>query len=171
MAHDHSGHHGGHGGHDADAEYLATPGSSYEHTDADAGTIVRFGFWLLVIAVITHVALGGAFAGAISWTRETGEPRYPLAAGGQPPKPPAPQLQQYPDREMTTFRAADVGTLESYGWVDQAAGKVHIPIDEAIRLTLERGLPSRPQDGTAAEMPGMLATDSSAGRLLERRRQ
>ena len=63
----------------------------------------------------------------------------------------------------------DAGTLASYGWVDRATGRVHIPIDEAIRLTLERGLPARQQDA-AAEKPGMLATDSSSGRLLEQRK-
>ena len=33
--------------------------------------------------------------------------------------------------------------LRSYGWVDKNAGIVRIPIDEAIRLTLQRGLPTR----------------------------
>ena len=168
MAHDSSGHHGDHS---ADAEYLATPGSSYEHTDADTRSIVHFGGWLLGLSLATIVLLAGAYAAAISLTKETAEPRYPLAAGQQSPKPPAPLLQQYPDREMTAFRAADEGSLESYGWVDKATGRVHIPIDEAIRLTLERGLPARAQDGRPAETPGMLATDSSAGRVLERRRQ
>jgi len=165
---DHSAHHGEH---DADAEYLPTPGSSYEHTDADVRSIVHFGVWLAVIAIATHILLGGVFAAAISWWQQPAQARYPLALGQEPPMPPAPQLQQYPDREMTAFRASDQGTLESYGWVDKAAGRVHIPIDEAIRLTLERGLPARAQDGTTAETPGMLATDSSSGRLLERRRQ
>jgi|CXWL01.1.fsa_nt_gi hypothetical protein len=169
MAHDRSAHHGEQ--HGADAEYVATPGSGYEHTDADVGAIVRFGVWLAAIAIVTHVALAGAFALAISWSAETAAPRYPLAAGQQPPQPPAPLLQQYPDREMTAFRAAEAGTLESYGWIDKTTGRVHIPIDEAIRLTLERGLPARAQDGAQPETPGMLATDSSSGRLLERRRQ
>ncbi len=167
MAHDHAQH----GDHGADAEYLPTPGSSYEHTDADAGSIVRFGVWLVAIALVTHLALAGVFGWAISQAKETAEPRYPLTVGQQPPKPPAPVLQQYPDREMTAFRATDEATLESYGWTDKEAGRVHIPIEEAIRLTLERGLPARSQDAAQVEAPGMLATDSSAGRLLERRRQ
>jgi hypothetical protein len=33
--------------------------------------------------------------------------------------------------------------LDNYGWVDKNAGIVRIPIDEAIRLTLQRGLPTR----------------------------
>lgn len=168
MAHDHSA---GHGHHDPDAEYLPVDGSSYEHTDADARSIVHFGVWLTVIAVATHILLGGAFAGLISFANETDEPRYPLAAGRPAPKPPEPVLQQYPDREMTAFRAEDAGALQGYGWVDREAGRVHIPIDEAIRLTLERGLPSRVPDEAAVETPGMMPSDPSAGRVLVRRRQ
>lgn len=165
MAHDHSAHHG------ADAEYQPVSGSSYEHTDADVRSIVHFGIWLVVIAVATHFLLGGAFAGMVSFSNESAEPRYPLAEGRQPPKPPAPVLQQYPDREMTAFRSADGANLQNYGWIDKAAGTVHIPIDEAIRLTLERGLPARDAGAAPTEPSGMMATDASAGRVLERRRQ
>ena len=35
--------------------------------------------------------------------------------------------------------------LYSYGWVDEKAGTVHIPIDRAMELLVERGLPVRPQ--------------------------
>jgi hypothetical protein len=121
--------------------------------------------------VVTHFVIAGGFMAGIAWSKETAEQRYPLASGQQAPKPPAPRLQQYPDREMTAFRAVEEGTLGSYGWIDKSTGRVHIPIDEAIRLTLERGLPARAQDGAQPETPGMLATDSSAGRRLERRRQ
>ena len=44
-----------------------------------------------------------------------------------------------------------------------------IPIDQAMRLTIERGLTSRPEP--AAETPGMMPQDSSGGRTFERRRQ
>jgi hypothetical protein len=46
---------------------------------------------------------------------------------------------------------------------------VRIPIDEAIRLTIERGLPARPDAGV--DMPALVPQDSSSGRTLERRRQ
>jgi hypothetical protein len=35
--------------------------------------------------------------------------------------------------------------LESYGWADQGTGKVRIPIDRAMDLILQRGLPVRAQ--------------------------
>ena len=47
----------GHGS--PDDEHLETPpGSTYEHTDANVGIIVRFVVWLAVSAVVIHVGLG-----------------------------------------------------------------------------------------------------------------
>jgi hypothetical protein len=39
-----------------------------------------------------------------------------------------------------------------------------------MRLTLERGLPSRTEDPQAA-VPGLMASDPSSGRVMERRKQ
>ena len=49
-----------------------------------------------------------------------------------------------------------------YGWVAQDQGTVRIPIAEAMRLTVERGLPVR-QGGTADGL-NMVVQDSSSGR-------
>jgi hypothetical protein len=40
--------------------------------------------------------------------------------------------------------------LHSYGWVDEKAGVAHIPIEKAMDLIVQRGLPVRPQGGAAA---------------------
>jgi hypothetical protein len=37
--------------------------------------------------------------------------------------------------------------LESYGWVDRDAGVVRIPIERAIQIVAENGLPEWPQVG------------------------
>jgi hypothetical protein len=34
--------------------------------------------------------------------------------------------------------------LDTYGWVDQQAGVAHIPIDRAMDLIVQRGLPTAP---------------------------
>ena len=41
-------------------------------------------------------------------------------------------------------------TLYSYGWVDERAGIVRIPIERAMDLLVQRGLPLRSQ-GVASE--------------------
>lgn len=54
------------------------------------------------------------------------------------------RAQQIPGPSYEQVKLEYAERLSSYGWVDRSAGTVHIPIDEAIRLTAERGLPTRP---------------------------
>jgi hypothetical protein len=155
-----------------DAEYLETPpGSTYEHTDASVWIIVKFLFWLAISAVVIHVGLGLIYAILIDRALETGEQRYPLATQVDR-LPPTPRLQQFPRNELYEFRRGEQEFLEGYGWMNKEAGIVHIPIDDAMRVLVERGgLPSRqPVEGQAGETPDLMPSDASAGRLMERRR-
>ena len=45
---------------------------------------------------------------------------------------------------LRQLRATEDAALNTYGWVDRSNGVVHIPIQHAIDLVLERGLPTRP---------------------------
>jgi hypothetical protein len=65
--------------------------------------------------------------------------------------PPEPRLQVSPQHELQQMRAAEMAILHSYGWVDRPAGIVRIPIEHAIELLAERGLPS--QTGEAQTLP------------------
>ena len=159
----------------ADPEYGHTPpGSTYEHTDAHTWLIAKFMFWLAVTAVLTHIGLGFMYQMMIEQgeRREEGEVRYPLSVGQDDRLPPAPRLQQSPANEIYEFRLLEEAELNGYAWQNREAGTVRIPIAEAMRLTVERGLPSRTPDAAQpTETPGMIPADSSAGRTLERRRQ
>jgi hypothetical protein len=153
-----------------DDEYLPVAGSSYEHTDANVWAVAKFGFWLVVMALIVHFGMGLMYAVLIDQATETGQQRYPLAVSGEARLPPEPRLQQSPEAEILAYRSAQARRLASYGWVDKEAGTLHIPIAEAMRLTVERGLPARAVEPDQPEA-GMLASDASAGRVMERRRQ
>lgn len=160
----------GHGS--ADDEYVETPPeSTYEHTDANTGVIVRFLVWLAVSAVIIHVGLGFMYQLFIDRSVEADQP-YPLATGQEERLPPAPRLQQFPRNDIYQFRTDENALLERYGWMNREAGIVHIPIEEAMRITVERGvLQSTAPARAAPTPPGMMPSDSSAGRTMERRRQ
>ena len=54
-----------------------------------------------------------------------------------------PRLQADPERDLRELQAADQAVLTSYGWVDRDAGRVRVPIERAMDLILERGLPVR----------------------------
>lgn len=58
-----------------------------------------------------------------------------------PPPPPAPRLQVTPEKDLAALRAGEKAMLEGYAWVDRAAGRVRIPIERAMTLIAERGLP------------------------------
>ena len=77
---------------------------------------------------------------------------------------PPPNLQTRPVQDFEAFRAREEGVLESYGWVDQKAGIVRIPIEEAMRLLVERGLPSPAPSPAAAETakPGSSSAPAKA---------
>jgi hypothetical protein len=64
---------------------------------------------------------------------------------------PAPQLEVNERTELNDIRLREEDTLSSYGWVDQKSGTVRIPIDRAMDLVVERGLPVRSQADDATE--------------------
>jgi hypothetical protein len=158
----------------AEDEYLRTPpGSGHEHTDASVGVIVRFGIWLLVSAIVVHIGMWLLFVLFVQQREEAPATHpYPIAVGQEPRLPEGPRLQTYPANEIYEFRLRERQQLESYGWADRAAGRVQIPISEAMRLTVERGLPARAQspETTLTADPSLIPADSSAGRTMEGRR-
>ena len=159
----------------ADDQYLHTPpGSTYEHTDAHVGPMMKFALWLAISAAVVHVGLAGMYWLLIrESTERVDTQRYPLAVNGPPRLPAEPRLQQFPRNEIYDFRMKEDAALHSYGWVDKNAGTVHIPIEDAMRLILERGaLATRPVDASKPQEPvDMFPSDSSSGRMLEKRRQ
>jgi len=74
------------------------------------------------------------------------EPRLQLAPNSEEQidkKEPPDLKKQHPLEEMKELRESWDHQLKSYSWVDEPAGVVRIPIDEAKKLLLQRGLPTR----------------------------
>ena len=70
---------------------------------------------------------------------------------------PSPRLQTDDGyQEVADMHAKEDLLLENYSWVDEGKGTVRIPIDRAMELIAERGLPVAPQ---ATESP-LLAEDT-----------
>ena len=139
------------------------PGAKYEHTDIDPGLGYRFAVWLVVAMLLSVAIVYGTF-----WFFEGQEvatdqrvQQYPLAVG-RPKDPPAPRLQTQPFKDVYLLRRGENEKLEGYGWVDKEAGVTHIPIERAMELMVERGLPAR----TAPPGLNQVVQDSSAGRTV-----
>ena len=114
-----------------------------ETSDVDIRGVVRFVIGLIVAGVVIHVLVWFMYS---YFRRESARPvasEYPLAATAMRRLPPEPRLQTDPRDDLANLRRSEEQLLTSYGWVDRNAGIVHIPIDRAMKLIVERGLPSR----------------------------
>ncbi len=69
------------------------------------------------------------------------QPSTPTPAVQQRPLPPAPVLQVNPAVDMQKFRQREEQKASSYGWVDEKGGIAHVPIQRAMEIVVQRGLP------------------------------
>ena len=129
-------------------EDVRNPGVNYEPSQADLRVVLGFLFALGLAAVMVLLVLWGMF----SYFRAKSAERGPLPSPRMytsPPGVPQPQLQPNPVADYDVYRLSAGETLNSYGWVDQKAEIARIPIDKAMDLVAERGLPwKKPAPGT-----------------------
>lgn len=65
-----------------------------------------------------------------------------------------PNLQASPEAELIEMRREQAAQLHGWGWVDQGAGIVRVPIEVAMERVLAQGLSSRPAQAPAQEAAG-----------------
>jgi hypothetical protein len=98
----------------------------------------------LVLALVVALALGivlAVFRGMDAASARRQVPAHPLAEPTQ--APPEPRLLEDPDRNWAEFAREQRERVEGYGWVDRENGVVRIPIERAMELVAEEGLPVR----------------------------
>jgi hypothetical protein len=124
-------------------QHQVNPEVDHEQSDVNIRAILGFGAALIVVATVVHLLIYVLFG---YFDRREGvkvPAEYPLAASQGHHEPPEPRLQTDPRQDLADMLAKEDDVLGSYGWVDKNAGVVRIPIDAAMKLTLERGLPAR----------------------------
>lgn len=137
-----------------------------EHAPAPAGDAVAryrdvsirgvlfFAFWLAVGLI---AAAAGMFALLrVLEKRERAQDRTisPMIAASLSRTPPEPRLEPYPLAPRLKLRAEEDEVLTTYGWVDKDRGLVRIPIDRAMELIVQRGLPpAKPMPAIAPAPP------------------
>jgi hypothetical protein len=112
---------------------VGAPSSStrYEASDAEPRLIAALAAGLAGFLVLTPFLLALLFPDAARLA--------PASADWS--QLPAPRLQIDPQRELAELRRAEQQRLSTYGWNDPQRMFVHLPIDRALSLIAERGLP------------------------------
>lgn len=149
-----------------DLEYGPTPeNADHEHTDIEPAIAWSFVRWLTVAMLISAGIVYGTF-----WFFEGREQTanrevqmFPLATG-QIKEPAGPPLQAQPFKDIYLLRQTEQQRLTGYGWIDKSTGTARIPIDEAMRLVVERGIVQGRAEPPSAVV-GPVVTDSASGRV------
>ena len=134
---------------------LFNPETHHEESDVPIKPL----FWaiaiFIVFAVVTHFVLAWMYEGFRK--SETKRMDAPYTQVALPPNAYVPQnqplLQPFPREghvpredtpvtDLVSMRAREETQLHSYGWDDQQKGVVHIPIENAKQLMLQRGFPA-----------------------------
>jgi len=119
--------------------------SASASTEAQSVALRPIIIFALILVALTGVALlGMRWLFTLTTTRQAqlDAPVSPMAQTASP-LPPAPRLQVQPVQDLRQIRAEEDAVLQHYGWVNAENGVVRIPLERAMELVLERGLPQR----------------------------
>ncbi len=67
--------------------------------------------------------------------------------------PPRPALQTDPHADLVRLRASEDSVLTGYAWVNRDSGIVRIPVARAMKILVQRGLPTRTMNASTEVKP------------------
>ena len=146
---------------------LSRPEERFEHRDVNAWAVYKFGIALaLLVRPLDRRCCSGCIATFVS-SAKAARCRTSRSMWMRARLPPMPRLQSAPITDLKDMRAAEDQILSGYGWVDQQHGVVRIPIDRAIDLLAQRGLPARPQNEPQSARRGRERADRERPRAQD----
>ena len=115
--------------------------AGHELRDLDPKKIAFFGVALAAVIVATLLASYALFHSFYSTVMRARPKPSPLSFSREPT--PEPRLSVNPGEELKALHAEETKLLEGYEWIDRERGIVRIPIERAVELIAQRGLPVR----------------------------
>lgn len=115
----------------------------HETSDAHFGSVLKTGGVLLGIMLLGMLISWGAYAFFGGQTERPGAATQTFVTPDPARIPPGPRLQASPHDTLMIMRHEEDSVLTSYGWVNRDSGIVRVPIDRAMEMLIEHGVPSR----------------------------
>ena len=146
----------------------STGARDHERKDVNVPALFTISFLLLLscIAIFIVVTLMMRYFQAHEPAVTAGQVNIPTTRAEEFPQP---RLEVKPGARLAELRAAENADLNSYGWVDRNAGTVRIPIDRAMQLIFDRGLPDAGAGQTPLSLMQARPTETaSPPRLMQR---
>ena len=125
--------------------------TAYETRDVKVRPLVVFLAGMVVLLVAAYLIVLGIFRlfNAQKLAEDATADPVAVERAALPPDrrlPAEPRIQADPAGDYQALRRAEDQILEGYGWIDRAGGVVHIPIERAMTLVVEEGLPARQRE-------------------------
>lgn len=159
------------------------PQVSHERADINVFQITGFGIGLIISCIVVVFAMWALFDFLAHRENAKNTPAAITMDRYRQRVPPEPRLSGvvldangaisphpvYPRIELKELQDDEDAILNTYGWVDPGKGTVRIPIDQAIDIVAQKGLPSKPSPA-GADNDGyrMIPSGASSGRTLEK---
>ena len=144
--------------HDHKHDHETNPQVSFERADVNVFQITGFGIGLVISCLVVVFAMWALFDFLAKRENAKNEPM-----------PQAMSHPVYPRVELQQLHDDEDAILNTYGWVNPNTGTVRIPIDQAIDMVAQKGLPSKPSPaGSDNDGYRMIPADASGGRTLEK---
>lgn len=122
----------------------------FEPTDVQAGSIYRYLIALAIAVVLTYGIAIYVLRQTVHVATQADTPPPPVRTEMGPnyqELPPEPRLQgvpghpQDPQLDHRIKLDTDRKALAKAGWIDQSAGIAQIPVEDAMKIIAEKGLP------------------------------
>ena len=126
---------------------------SYEHQDLSPRGVIYFFFGLIALLAVIYAIAFGMYRFLDSYNHANQATMSPMVAPEADTRAvtdkdtqafPEPRLEKNERTELREFIEDQDRKLAAYDWMDKDKGIVQIPIDRAMDLIVQRGLPVRP---------------------------
>ena len=130
-------------------QHAKGPGTGHDHEpeqfdrEISIRPLVAFAIGLVVIIIVSGVAMWGLSVVLKAREEAQDRPLSPVVQREGAPPVPEPHLQTTPELDLKAMRAHEDSLLHSYAWVDREAGIARIPVERAMELLVQQGLPTR----------------------------
>jgi hypothetical protein len=121
---------------------------SFEKTDVRTSPILKFLIYLGITIILSYLIAFAVYRGLKSYWASTYTPPLPSRIEAGPTMPPEPRMQGMPghltdpQQDLRNKIKADTDANKKLAWIDQKAGIAQIPVNDAMQLIVEKGLPA-----------------------------
>jgi hypothetical protein len=149
---------------------MSDPQGQAEATDSELNVkaIVYVGVGTVVITIVSMILVWWLFQGFRKLEERQDPKPSALPEAAERQVPPSPRLEISPPENLKELREREATVLDAPAWIDQAQGKIRLPIDLALDVVARRGLgeaaPAEPAPagGETAAPAGSPATAPAA---------